>query len=227
MDGYAALHRKFAFDKYPRKLLLNPPGALPELEGLGFEGEPRGAYQLIFAFVFSLGEMEARIRETDAGGLLEEGGCLYLAYPKKGNREYGNYIGRDDIFPALGVNEEDGFVGGTALKFCKMAALNETFTVVGLRRFSSGAPPKKNTGGRAEDYAGRIPELRKALEGRPETLAAYDALPPGYRKDWARQVYSLKTEAARERRLAEMAGILAAGYKSRDRYRLRKNRDGN
>jgi hypothetical protein len=220
MNGYAALHKKLMFDKFPKKLIQNKPAALPELEGIRFDTKAAGVYDLVLAFVFSLGEMEGAIRAADAGRLLAEGAYLYLAYPKRGNKEYRESIHRDEIFPALGVDEADGFVEGTSLKFSKMAALNETFTIVGLRRFTDKNKTKKNTGSRAEDYAGKIPELRAALKGRPKTLARYDALSPGYQKDWARQVYGAKTEATREKRLEEMAKILAAGFKSKDLYRL-------
>ena len=224
MNGHAALHKKLMFDKFPKKLIRNQPAMLPELEGIHFDATAQGVYDLVLAFVFSLGEMEGTIRAVDAGGLLAEGAYLYLAYPKRGNGEYRESIHRDAILPALGVDEADGFVEGTSLKFSKMAALNETFTIVGLRRFTDKNKTKKDTGGRVEDYAGKIPELRAALKGRPKTLALYEALSPGYQKDWARQDYGAKTEAARKKRLEEMAEILAAGWKSKDLYRLKNKR---
>jgi hypothetical protein len=222
MNEYAALHKKLMFDKFPEKLVRNKPAGLPELDGVKFDAKAKGIYDLVFAFVFSLDEMEKTIQDIAAKEMLQDGGRLYLAYPKKGNKEYAEYINRDDIFPRLGVDEDDGFVDGAPLKFCKMAAFNETFTVVGLCYFPGKSKAKKSAGTRVDDYVEKMPALRVALKKRPEILALYNALSPGYQKDWARYVYSAKTEATREKRLEEMADILRAGYKSKDLYRLKK-----
>ncbi len=53
-------------------------------------------------------------------------------------------------------------------------------------------------------------------------MAHYTTMPYGYQKDWARQVYSAKTEATQEKRLLEMVDILSAGYKSKDLFRQGK-----
>ena len=151
MSEYAALHKKLLFDKFPKKLVQNKPAGMPELDGVQFDARAKGAYDLVFAFVFNLDEMEQTIRDVAARELLKDGGCLYIAYPKKGNREYREFINRDDIFPRLGVDEADGFVNGAPLKFCKMAALNETFTVVGLRRFAEKSAVKKSGGSCVDD----------------------------------------------------------------------------
>ena len=232
MDKYSALYNKLRFDKFPKKLIQNKPGNMTELDGVCFETKAKGVYDLVFAFVFSLDEMEETIRSVSAKGLLAEGGCLYLAYPKKGNKKYNEYINRDDIFPRLDVDEEDGFVNGLPLKFSKMAALNETFTVVGLRCFNDKSSVKKSAGNCVDDYIEKIPELRAALQSRAtgragkdsphNILAFYNGLSFGYQKDWARYVYSAKTDATREKRLGEMAEILKAGYKSKDLYRQKK-----
>ena len=147
MDANAAVHKKLRFEKFPRKLALNRPKNVTELDGADFDTRADGVYDMVFAFVFSLDEMENVIRGTASGGLVNEGGCLYLAYPKKGNGEYREHINRDDIFPRLHVDEADGFVPGTPFKFNKMAALNETFTVVGLRCVQDKSTVKKSRGG--------------------------------------------------------------------------------
>lgn len=61
--------------------------------------------------------------------------------------------------------------------------------------------------------------MEKDLQDIPDLLAFYQSLTPGYRKDWARYVYSAKQEATRAKRREEMKIILGAGYKSRDLYR--------
>ena len=67
-----------------------------------------------------------------------------------------------------------------------------------------------------------IPLIEQDLQETPDLLAIYKKLTPGYRKDWARFVYSAKQEATREKRRAEMRNILRAGYKSRDLYMMDK-----
>ena len=218
----AALARKLMLDKFPKILLQNKPEDIAELEGFRRDTTPSGRYDLVFAFVFSLDEMEHVIRQTDKDGSLSDGGTLYLAYPKKGNKTYPRHIDRDSIFPRLGVSEDDGFVDGTDFRFIKMVSFNDVFTVVGLRRLEKKEDTRSRVSARVDDYVGKIPSLREALASRPEILALYDALPYGYQKDWARHVYSAQTEATHEKRLLEMADILAAGYKSKALYRQGK-----
>ncbi|WP_066633110.1 YdeI/OmpD-associated family protein [Desulfolucanica intricata] len=218
----AALAKKLMLNKFSKILLQNKPEGITEFEGLNCDTTPSGRYDLVFAFVFNLDEMKNVILQTNKDGLLNDGGYLYLAYPKKGNKAYPEYIDRDSIFPHLGVNEDDGLVNGTTLKFSKMLSFNDVFTVVGLKRLVKKADSKSRISARVDDYIEKIPSLREALGSRPEILALYDALPYGYQKDWARQIYSAQTEATREKRLLEMADILAAGYKSKNLYRQGK-----
>ena len=67
------------------------------------------------------------------GQHLVENGLLYVAYPKKGNKIYPTFVHRDEIFPTLQVNEADGYIKGSTLKFNRMVSLDETFTVVGMK----------------------------------------------------------------------------------------------
>ncbi|MFS0863830.1 YdeI/OmpD-associated family protein [Fredinandcohnia sp. 179-A 10B2 NHS] len=74
-----------------------------------------------------------------------------------------------------------------------------------------------------DDYISYIPEIEKDLSDVPELLTFYQALTPGYQKDWARYIYSAKQESTKEKRREEMKLILASGYKSRDLYRRNAN----
>lgn len=67
-----------------------------------------------------------------------------------------------------------------------------------------------------------IPAVEQDLTDSAEQLAFYQSLTPGYRKDWARYVYSAVQEETREKRRAEMKKILGEGYKSIDIYRRDK-----
>jgi uncharacterized protein YdeI (YjbR/CyaY-like superfamily) len=70
-----------------------------------------------------------------------------------------------------------------------------------------------------DDYIALIPNIELDLMDPPVLLAFYQSLSEGYRKDWARYVYSAKQEVTKEKRREEMKMILGAGYKSRDLYR--------
>lgn len=69
----------------------------------------------------------------------------------KGNGVYLQYIDRDSIFPHLDVNEEDGLVKDTALKFTKMVSFNAVFTIVGLKRFEKKAGRKSRVSAHVDD----------------------------------------------------------------------------
>ncbi len=210
-----ALVKKLMLDKLRRVLLVHKPEDLPELDGLVADTTPTGDYDLVFVFVFSLEEMDKTIHDVARQALVVDGGYLYLAYPKKGNKRYKEIIDRDAITAKYDLIDGDGFVAGTKLKFSKMVALNDTFTLIGLRRFDKPSAPSGGPSQCVSDYVDKIPTLREAWVHRPEILALYEALAPGYQKDWARYVYSAQTDATREKRLLEMADLLSAGYKSK------------
>jgi uncharacterized protein YdeI (YjbR/CyaY-like superfamily) len=101
-----------------------------------------------------------------------------------------------------------------------MVGLDDVFTVVGLKR--EGASRGKistRPSQRMDDYADMVSKVEDDLKDTPNLLRFYKSLTPGYRKDWARYVYSAKQEDTREKRREEMKTILAAGYKSRELYR--------
>lgn len=125
------------------------------------------------------------------------------------------------MFPGLGSDEE-GYIGDSGIKFARMVGLDEVFTVVGFKRDAKGKAKEQASSRpsqRVDDYMAMIPRVEKDLEDTPELLAFYQALTAGYRKDWARYVYSAKQEATQAKRREEMKMILQAGYKSRDLYR--------
>ena len=213
--------KKFAIDKFDKKLILNKPADITDFDGISAGtvlGKDR--YDLIFAFILTLNEFTSLLKTVVEKDLLNPNGVLYFAYPKKGNKQYREYIGRDDFFDAAGM-DNDGYVFNSPVKFNKMAAFNEVFTVVGLKheeKRKKSAQLSQCVG----DYVDRIPELRKHFEENKEILAFFDQLTPGYQRDWARYVFAVKNPATTEKRLAEMENILKQGYKSVDLYRRGK-----
>lgn len=212
---------KLNLTKYKKAAVLNLPEGADYLEGLaGYDTELKDApYDLIFAFVLDMESLKALVNRIIEHNQLNKGGYLFLAYPKKGNKAYPTFIHRDDLMAGLGA-DEDGYVGDSTIKFTRMVGLDDVFTVVGLKeeaRNKNKATAKASQ--RVDDYAVMIPEVENDLKDRPELLAFYQSLTPGYQKDWARYVYSAKQEATKAKRREEMKMILGAGYKSRDLYR--------
>ena len=213
--------KKFGIEKYNQKLILNMPADISDFDGISFSTVmDRDSYDLIFAFIFSLDEFTNLLEKVIDSNLLNPMGVLYFAYPKKGNKQYKEYIGRDDFFGKVNM-DSDGYVNDSPIKFNKMAAFNDVFTVVGLKheqkRKKSTQPSQC-----VEDYVSRIPEIRTHFEEKLEILVSFDRLTPGYQRDWARYVFGVKNAATTEKRFAEMEHILKQGYKTVDLYRRKK-----
>ncbi|MBY9080277.1 YdeI/OmpD-associated family protein [Paenibacillus sp. HN-1] len=228
MDARNTVVAKLNLHKYPDKLILNMPEGAGYFEGLEFDSAyTRGRYDLIFIFVFHLDQLKDELQSVIAKQAIQDGGYVYFAYPKKNNPRYKDYIERDSLLPALST-DEDGYVPGSTLKFSRMVSLDEVFTVVGLKSQAKAAGKKEasRSSQRVEDYIARIPDIERYLESDPEALKLYSGLTPGYRKDWARYVYSAKRQETQEKRLAEMKEILGQGYKTVELYRQRPEARG-
>ena len=212
--------KKLGIEKFDKKLILHKPADICEFDGILFETKIKNVkYDLIFAFIFSLDEFLNLLIKVIEKELLNPGGVFYVAYPKKGNNRYKEYIGRDDFFGVVYM-DDDGYVFESPIKFNKMVAFNEVFTVVGLKheekRKKSTQPSQC-----VSDYVERIPELKKQLAA--DTLSFFEQLTPGYQRDWARYVFGVKNPATTEKRLSEMADILKQGFKSVDLYKKSRN----
>jgi len=178
-----------------------------------------GAYDLIFAFVLDMYSLKELVDRVIADQKLNIDGYLFVAYPKKGNKVYPTFIHRDDLFAGIG-SDADGYIGTSDIKFTRMVGLDDVFTVVGLKEDArSKGKVSSESSQRVDDYIALIPNIEKDLEDTPDLLTLYHALTPGYRKDWARYVYSAKQEGTRVKRREEMKMILQAGYKTRELYR--------
>jgi len=213
--------KKFGIEKFDQKLFLNMPADISDFDGISFSVTPgKNKYDLIFTFIFSLKEFSDLLKKVIDNHWLYPGGVVYFAYPKKGNKQYQEYIGRDDFFGVVNM-DSDGYVNESPVKFNKMAAFNDVFTVVGLKhepRRKKSSQPSQCVG----DYVERIPDIRKHFEGNKEVLDSFDRLTPGYQRDWARYVFAVKNIATTGKRFVEMEDILKQGYKSVDLFRRNK-----
>ncbi|MCM3627820.1 YdeI/OmpD-associated family protein [Paenibacillus glycanilyticus] len=218
---------KLNLHKYKKAAVLHLPEGHESLAGLEhYETKLQAGsrYDLIFAFVLDMTSLQKLTAEVIEENYLEEGGYLFAAYPKKGNKAYPTYIHRDSLFEGLGADEEEGYIGTSPIKFARMVGLDDVFTVVGFKsearkaKASSSKKPSQSVA----DYEALVADIEADLKDNPEVLAFYRSLTPGYRKDWARYVYSAVQEETRTKRKDEMKTILAEGYKSIDLYRRRE-----
>lgn len=212
---------KLNLQKYKKAAVLHLPDGADYLAALeNYDTELTGStYDLIFAFVLDMESLKGLVNKVIENHYLNQNGYIFLAYPKKGNKVYPTFIHRDELLAGLGA-DDNGYVGTSNIKFARMVGLDDVFTVVGLKEDSKS---KNQTSTKAsqcvDDYIALIPNVEKDLQDTPDLLAFYQSLTPGYRKDWARYVYSAKQEATKAKRREEMKMILGAGYKSRDLYR--------
>ncbi|WP_339248704.1 YdeI/OmpD-associated family protein [Paenibacillus sp. FSL F4-0243] len=211
---------KLNLQKYNQVAILSKPEGSDYLAELtDYDTSLNGAYDLIFAFVLDMASLQELVNRVIEQQHLHKNGYLFVAYPKKGNKVYPTYIHRDDLLEGLG-SDEKGYIGTSNIKFARMVGLDDVFTVVGLKEDAKGKGQLSNNPSQSvDDYISFIPNVEEDLKDTPELLAIYQSLTPGYRKDWARYVYSAKQEATRAKRKEEMKMILRAGYKSRELYR--------
>ncbi|EST12867.1 YdeI/OmpD-associated family protein [Sporolactobacillus laevolacticus] len=213
---------KLKLNNYPSKVIINLPEPERPLFNQLMDYDHtycKDKYDLIVIFVLTLDELKDRILDIIEHNRLNKNGYMYIAYPKKGNKIYPNYVHRDEIFPSLNVDDE-GYVGNSTIKFARMVSLNETFTIIGLKEFASGKGKKSTASSQCvDDYIDYISHIEAYLSTKSALLEFYKKLTPGYRKDWARYVYSAKQDATRNKRLTEMEMILGKGFKSKDLYR--------
>lgn len=211
--------RKLSIEKYNRKVILNKPDDIREFEGLSFDKIiGKGKYDLIFAFIFTLEEFIFLLKIVIQNDIVNHNGMLYFAYPKKGNKQYKEYIGRDDFFDVIDM-DNDGYVYDSFMKFNKMAAFSDIFTVIGLKH----SEKRNKTNVPSQCVADYIEHVRDYFSTDEEILAIFDSLTLGYQRGWARYVYSTKNYATTEKRFGEMRNILKQGFKSIDLFRQNKN----
>ncbi|MCC2495437.1 YdeI/OmpD-associated family protein, partial [Bacillus cereus] len=207
-------------NKYTNMVVINEPSDYDIFTGkeTAFSKE----HDAIFIFVETLDEM---VKQTNFiisnEELLIEKGYVFFAYPKKGNARYSTFIHRDEMFPALNVGE-DGYVGESDIKFARMVSMDEVFTVVGLKCEKKKTTKTSAMSQCVADYADRIKDVEALLANHPNELKFYQSLTPGYQKDWTRNLFSVKQEKTREKRLEKMIEILSQGYKTIELFRKKK-----
>ncbi|TKI04351.1 hypothetical protein FC696_22440, partial [Bacillus wiedmannii] len=96
---------KLKLNKYTNMVVINEPSDYDIFTGkeTAFSKE----HDAIFIFVETLDEMVKQTNYIISNEeLLIEKGYIFFAYPKKGNSRYSTFIHRDEMFPALSVDED-------------------------------------------------------------------------------------------------------------------------
>ncbi|MBC1354668.1 YdeI/OmpD-associated family protein [Listeria welshimeri] len=215
---------KLQLTKYKETVILNQPVGADYFRNLAKYEEKLTdkQYDLIFDFVETLDELVTFTQKVIDKKTLSANGYLFFAYPKKGNKKFDTYVHRDELMPALKTDKE-GYVNGSTLKFTRMVALDETYTVVGLKEATKlKAKGVKKNNPSADEYADYVPLVAEFLADKGDLQTFYNNLATGYQRVWARYIYSAKQSATQEKRRLEMVDILSQGYKTKDLYRQGK-----
>lgn len=210
---------KLKLDKYTNMAIIKQPSDYEVFTG--YPSELSNDHDAIFIFIETLDEMVSYTQHVIKDQLLLEKGYLFFAYPKKGNKRYSTYVHRDDIFPAMNVGE-DGYIADSDIKFGRMVSMDDVFTVVGLKREKKKVKKTPAASQCVADYEDNITDVEVLLAETPNELAFYQSLTPGYRKDWARYIFSAKQQQTRDKRRGEMVEVLSQGYKTMDLYKQQK-----
>ncbi|MDZ5472285.1 YdeI/OmpD-associated family protein [Bacillus sp. 31A1R] len=211
--------KKLNLEKYKSLSVINQPSDYDIFEEN--KATLSGQHDAIFIFVQTVDEMVQHTKQIIKENHLLEKGYLFFAYPKKGNKKYETFVHRDEIFPAMNVGE-DGYVENSDVKFSRMVSMDEVFTVVGLKREQKKAQKSTAPSQCVADYEENVKDIEQILADNPVELSFYQKLTPGYKRDWARYIFSVKQEATREKRRQQMTNILGQGYKSIDLFRQKK-----
>lgn len=170
---------KLNLHKYERVAVLDLPARADYFAELpDYDTElTKGAYDLIFAFVFDMDSLKGIVGKVIEKNYLSKNGYIFLAYPKKGNKEYDAYIHRDDLMQGLGA-DENGYVGSSDMKFARMVGLDDIFTVVGLKEDSANRNrPSTKASQSVDDYIEMISEIENDLQDSLICLRSINHLP--------------------------------------------------
>jgi len=207
---------KLNLSKYKNMAVLNQPSDYNVFDG--FKITLSGEHDAIFIFIENIDEMVKYTQQIIKEQQLLEKGYLFFAYPKKGNKKYETFVHRDEIFPAMKI-DEDGYVDNSDVKFARMVSMDDVFTVVGLKREKKKAKKSTAASQCVADYEENVKDIEEILKDYPNEQKFYQELTPGYQRDWARFIFSAKQQKTREKRQAQMVDLLSQGYKTMDLYR--------
>ncbi|PKK93916.1 MAG: hypothetical protein CVV61_02210 [Tenericutes bacterium HGW-Tenericutes-6] len=177
-----------------------------------YHKEGHKSYDAIMSFSYTLDEMKNHVFE--AIPLLKDQGMLYLCFPKLKNTLNMEGIHRDHIFPKLEVDMDTGYIKDTLMRFNMMRALDGDYSLLGIKKDAS-LRKRPDVSGRVDDYIKHIDDIKVILKDEA-CLSFFESLTPGYQKNWARHVFSAKTDETKQRRIKEMIDLLNQGVKTKE-----------
>ncbi|MBT9775442.1 hypothetical protein GPL15_02830 [Clostridium sp. MCC353] len=208
-----SLTEKLRLDPSRPLTVLNRPHESYFSEFKILENVPGEPVNIIVLFVKDLEELKEKTMELVRGEKLVPEGRLLIAYPKKGNTEMDTYVHRDQILPALEV-DEDGYIKDSLYKFNQMVKLDDTYTIIGIKR-TAQKTASRSASQSVGDYIQYIPQIEQELAQEKDALTFFRSLTPGYQRNWARYVYSAKQPETREKRMKEMTELLKQKVKTK------------
>lgn len=210
---------KLKLDKYTNMVVINQPIDYDVFTG--YKTTLSKEHDAIFIFIETLEQMVGYTQQVIKEQLLLENGYLFFAYPKKGNKRYETFVHRDDIFPVMNVGD-DGYIDDSDIKFGRMVSMDDVFTVVGLKREKKKVKKTPAASQCVADYEDNIKDVEALLADTPSELSFFKSLTPGYKRGWARYIFSTKQQQTRDKRRGEMVEVLSQGIKSIDLYKQQK-----
>lgn len=203
------MHEKILQNEH--RLLKNIPNTHRFLDEQ-YPSKIEAPYEVILVFVDSLDMMKQTVLQAEKE--LTNEGILYLCYPKLKNTLSLIGIHRDHIFPYLQVDQTTGYVKDTLMRFNKMAAFDDNYTLLAVKK-DTKQKSRPQTSQKVEDYEVYIEHIKELLKNE-SCYDFYNNLTRGYQKGWARYIYSAKTEGTKQKRLKKMIELLSKGIKSKD-----------
>lgn len=97
-----------------------------------------GKYDLIFSYVLTLEELNERVWDTINHDRLNPEGYLTSPIRKSGTKPMTHRCIAMPSSRVWGVDDGNGYVGDSTLKFARMVKLDDTFTLVGMKNDVKG-----------------------------------------------------------------------------------------
>ncbi|MDO4814290.1 MAG: YdeI/OmpD-associated family protein [Gemella sp.] len=215
------LYKKLKMESFDKKVIFKSAKENDTaFDGIELEKYKNGKVDLAIAYVYTLDEMKDTVLALSKDSILEENGVVFLLYPKNKNKLNYEAIHRDSIHPHLKISKETGYMETTEYKFNRMLALDDNYTLLAVKHIPLSKDKKKtSSSAKVADYTDKIVEVETYLQAYPKQLEFYKTLTPGYQKDWARYIYSAKTEKTITKRQEEMVDILGQGFKTKQLFR--------
>lgn len=198
------IKKRLKIDDFKNILLYSKPKENNMFDKLNYSIEKPN---LVVMFCYSLEEIKKNFDTL----IVDENTEIFMLYPKKDNILGHKEITRDEILNYLSVDKK-GYINNSNYKLNKMVQVDKNYTLLGFIK-KHRIDNKKSE---IDKYIEYIPVIEKKLNTNKKALKIFNELAYGYKKDWAKYIFSDKSKV--ENRIEEMIKILIKGYKTRNMY---------